>query len=103
VTFRLPNYRTLANVLNCRVSALHLRSTAIVTWLTEHDDVIQSLHRVAPRPGLALGPAPDRADPGNKLFMNRNVTTDMSRDRIGLTAKSRPLAFPLRRVAAQQP
>ena len=48
--------RTLANVLNPRVSALHLRSTTIVTRLTEHDNVIKSLLRGAPRLGLALGP-----------------------------------------------
>jgi len=41
-----------------RVSALHLRSTTIVTRLTERDDVIKSLLREAPRLGLALGPAP---------------------------------------------
>jgi len=34
-----------------------LRSTTIVTRLTEHDDVIKSLLRGAPRLGLALGPA----------------------------------------------
>jgi len=43
-------------VLNSRVSALCLRSTTIVTRLTEHDDVIQSLLRGAQRLGLALGP-----------------------------------------------
>jgi len=32
-------------------------STTIVTRLTEHDDVIKSLLRGAPRLGLALGPA----------------------------------------------
>jgi len=31
--------------------------------LTEHDDVITPLLRGAPRLGLALGPAPARADP----------------------------------------
>jgi len=36
---------------------VYLRSTTIVTRLTEHDDVIKSLLRGAPRPGLALGPA----------------------------------------------
>jgi len=33
-----------------------LRSTTIVTRLTEHDDVTKSLLRGVPRPGLALGP-----------------------------------------------
>jgi len=32
--------------------------------LTEHDDVIESLVRGAPRLGLALGSASARADPG---------------------------------------
>jgi len=45
-------------VLNSRVSALHLHFTTIVTQLSEHDDVMQSLLRGAPRLGLALGPAP---------------------------------------------
>jgi len=31
--------------------------------LTEHDDVIKSLLRGVPRPGLALGPASARAGP----------------------------------------
>jgi len=35
----------------------------MVTRLTEHDDVIKSLLRGAPRLGLALGPAPARAGP----------------------------------------
>jgi len=34
-----------------------VRTTKIVTRLTEHDDVIKSLLRGAPRLGLALGPA----------------------------------------------
>jgi len=38
-------YRTLANVLNSRVSALHLRSNTILTRLTEHDDVMKALLR----------------------------------------------------------
>jgi len=41
-------------VLNSRVSALHLRSTTIVTRLTEHDDAIKLLLRGAP---YLLGPA----------------------------------------------
>jgi len=40
-----------------------MRSNTIVTRLTEHDDVNKSLLRGAPRPGLALGPAPARAGP----------------------------------------
>jgi len=40
-----------------------LRSTTIVTRLTEHDDVIKSLLRGAPRLGLALGPSSARAGP----------------------------------------
>jgi len=40
-----------------------LRSTTIVTRLTEHDDVIKSLFRGAPRLGLALGPESARAGP----------------------------------------
>jgi len=48
--------RTLAKVLNSRDNALLCIST--VTRLTEHDDVIKSLLRGAPRLGLALGPAP---------------------------------------------
>ena len=35
----------------------------IVTRLAEHDDVIKSLLRGAPRPGLASGPAPAGASP----------------------------------------
>jgi len=52
-------------VLNSRVSisTLYLRSTMIVTRLAEHDDVIKSLLRGAPRPGLASGPAPAGASP----------------------------------------
>jgi len=34
-----------------------VRTTKIVTRLTEHDDVIKSLLRGVPRLGLALGPA----------------------------------------------
>jgi len=41
----------------------YLRSTTIVTWLTEHDNVIKSLFRGAPHFGLALGPASARAGP----------------------------------------
>jgi len=40
-----------------------MRSTTIVTRLTEHDDVIKSLLRGAPRLDLALGPAFARAGP----------------------------------------
>jgi len=43
-------------VLNSRVSASYLRSTTIVTRLTEHDDVIKSLFRGVPRLSLALDP-----------------------------------------------
>jgi len=42
--------------------------TTIVTQLTEHDDVIKSLLRGAPRLGLALAPAPARAGPDHSLF-----------------------------------
>jgi len=54
-------------VFNSRVSALHLRSTTIVTRLTEDDDVIKLLLRRVPRPGLALGPAPARAGPDHSV------------------------------------
>jgi len=57
-------------VLNSRVSALYLRSTTIITRLTEHDDVIQSLFRGAPRLGLALGPSPARAGPDYRFYCN---------------------------------
>jgi len=36
--------------------------------LTEHDDVIKTLLRRAPRLSLALGPAPARAGPVHKLL-----------------------------------
>jgi len=43
--------------------------------LTEHDDVITPLLRGAPRLGLALGPAPARAGPGQDLHETRERTT----------------------------
>jgi len=43
-----------------------LRSTTIVTRLTEPDDVIKSLLRRTPRLGLALVPASAGAGPINK-------------------------------------
>ena len=55
-------------MLNSRVTAVHLCSTAIVTRLTEHHDVIKSLLRGAPRPGLALDPASPRAGPGTSYW-----------------------------------
>jgi len=36
------------------VLTVYLRSTTIVTWLTEYDDIIKPLLRGAPRLGLAL-------------------------------------------------
>jgi len=72
-------YRTLPNVLNSRkqgfISALYLGR---ITRLTEHDDVIKPLLRGAPRLGLALGPAPARADPvdeARKCFGPRHLTS----------------------------
>jgi len=64
-------HRTLANLLNSCGKALYLRSTMILTRLTEHDDVIKSLLRGAPRLGLALGPAPARAGPGYRQPIDR--------------------------------
>ena len=52
-----PGDGPVANVHISRVSALHLRSTTIVTWLSEHDDGIKSLLRGAARLDLASGPA----------------------------------------------
>ena len=49
---------------------MFLRSPTILTRLTEHDDVIKSLLRGAPRQGLAFGPASARAGPD----CNRNKT-----------------------------
>ena len=60
-------------MVNFRVSALHLRSTTIVTRLTEHDEVIKSLLRGAPRLGLALGLGPARAGHDRRL-QNSQVT-----------------------------
>ena len=48
---------------SCRCFTVYLRSTTIVIRLTEHDDVIKSLLRGAPRLGLALSPALARACP----------------------------------------
>jgi len=41
-----------------------------IAQLTEHDDVIKPLLRGAPRLGLALGPAPERAGPENIQLEN---------------------------------
>jgi len=67
-------YRTFANVLNSRVSisTLYLRSTTIVTRLTEHGDVIKSLLRGTPRLGLALDPAPARTGPAREVCLRIN-------------------------------
>jgi len=48
---------------SCCCCTAYLRSTTIVTRLTEHDGVIKSLLRGALRLGLALGPASARAGP----------------------------------------
>jgi len=55
----------MCSILVLVVLAAYLRSTTIVTRLTEHDDVIKLLLRGAPRPGLALGPASARCGPGS--------------------------------------
>jgi len=52
------------------VLTFYLRSTTIVTWLTEYDDVIKPLLRGAPHLGLALGPAPARASPVGSAHQN---------------------------------
>jgi len=48
---------------SCYYCTAYLRSTTIVARLPEHDDVIISLLRGPPRPGLAMGPASSRAGP----------------------------------------
>jgi len=52
-----------------------MRSTTIVTRLTEHDDVIKSLLRGDPRPGLALGPASARAGPDHDMSLVQTTNT----------------------------
>jgi len=53
-------------------------TSAIVTRLIEYNDVIQSLLRRAPRPGLTLGPAPARADPGCSIGTKRAYAITVS-------------------------
>jgi len=58
---RTSEFPLLSNVLkrvqfSCQCFTVYLRSTTIVTWLTEHDDVTKSLLRGAPRLGFTLGP-----------------------------------------------
>jgi len=60
------NVRKRAQI-SCSCCTAYLRSTTIVTRLTEHDDVIKSLLRGSPRPGLALGPEFTRAGPVRTL------------------------------------
>jgi len=52
----LSNVRKRAQ-FSCWCFTVSVRSTTIVTRLTEHDDVMKALLKGAPRLGLALGPA----------------------------------------------
>jgi len=53
-----------------------------IARLTEYDDVIKLLLRGAPRLGLALGPAPGRADPARKdsgKTKNSEISSNLSK------------------------
>ena len=69
---------------------MYLRSTTIVTRLTEHGDVIISLLRGAPRLGLALAPALARAGPVGKDSNTQQLKTFSDRPLLTFAAKVFP-------------